>query len=152
LGANPRNADSRIISDGITLNTQSVSGINVTISEGAALVRGTVVTAEGKPVKDRMLIYFVPAEKESASNLLRYFESRSDADGKFELRNVPPGEYLLIAQSRDENRQPGILIRQDSSLRADILRDAQKLNQRLALKPCERIDNFELANQLSIKQ
>ena len=152
LGTNPRNADSRIISDGITLNTQSVSGINITISEGAALVRGTLVTSEGQPVKDRMVIYFVPAEKENASNLLRYFESRSEADGKFELRNVPPGEYLLIPLSTDENRQPGILIRQDASLRADIVRDAQKLNQRLALKPCERIDNLELPNQLSVKQ
>ena len=151
-GLNPRNADARIISDGITLNTQSVSGINVTISEGAALVHGTVVTSEGKPSRDRMLIYFVPAEKENASNLLRYFESRSDADGKFELRNVPPGEYLLIPLSADENRQPGILIRQDSSLRANIVRDAQKLNQHLALKTCERIDNLELPNQLSIKQ
>ncbi len=151
LGASPRSADSRIISDGITLNTQSVSGINVTISEGAALVRGTVVTDEGKPVRDRMIIYFVPAEKEAASNLLRYFETRSEADGSFELRNVSPGEYLVMALHSDENRQPGILIRLDSGLRANIVRDAQKLDRRLALKPCERIDNFELPNQLSSK-
>jgi hypothetical protein len=151
MGVNPRNADSRLISDGITLNSQSVSGINVTIAEGAAFVRGTIVTAEGKPVRDRMLVYFVPAEKESASNLLRYFEVRSEADGAFELRNVPPGEYLLMAQSADENRSAGVLIRQDSALRAGVVRDAQKLNRSITLKPCERNDKFELPYQITLK-
>ena len=150
-GLNPRNADVRIVSDGITLNSQSVSGLNVTLAEGAALIRGTVVTAEGKPVRDRKLVYFVPAEKENAANLLRYFEVRSEADGTFELRHIPPGQYLLMSADADENRPAGVLVRQDSALRTNIVRDAQKLNQSITFKPCDRIDNFELPSQPAIE-
>ncbi len=148
---NPRTTDPRVVSDGVTLTNQSVSGLNVTLGEGAATIRGGVVTAEGKPVKDRLLVYLVPVEKDGSSNLLRYFETRSEADGRFELRNLPPGDYLAVTTSSDENR-PGFLIRQDSSLRAKVIRDAQKLNQSLTLKPCERVENFELPNQPVIKQ
>jgi hypothetical protein len=148
---NPRTTDSRIVSDGVTLTNQSVSGLNVTLGEGAATIRGAVVTAEGKMVKDRLLIYLVPVEKDSSSNLLRYFETRSDADGRFELRYIPPGEYLMAATNSEEDRSPGFLIRQDSSLRAKVVRDAQKLNQGLTVKPCERVENFELSQPV-IKQ
>src|SRR5690349_7932098 len=145
---NPRTTDSRLVSDGVTLSNQSVSGLNVTLSEGAATIRGAVVTAEGKMVKDRLLVYLVPVEKDSTSNLLRYFETRSEPDGRFELRNIPPGEYFAVATSSEAERSPGFLIRQDSNLRAGVVRDAQKLNQTLAVKPCERVENFELAQPI----
>jgi len=148
---NPRTTDSRLVSDGVTLSNQSVSGLNVTLSEGAATIRGAVITAEGKMVKDRLLVYFVPVEKDSASNLLRYFETRSEPDGRFELRNIPPGEYFAVAASSEAERSPGFLIRQDSNLRVGVVRDAQKLNQTLTVKPCERVENFELAQPI-IKQ
>jgi hypothetical protein len=148
-GANPRNADARIVSDGVSVN-QTVSGLNVSIAEGAASVRGTVVTDDGKPVRDRLLIYLVPGEKEN-TNLLRYFETRSDAEGRFELGNLPPGDYLTITANAEENRPPGILIREDSNLRTKVVRDAQKLNQTVTLKPCESVDNFALPNQPVLK-
>ncbi|HEV8139234.1 MAG TPA: carboxypeptidase-like regulatory domain-containing protein [Pyrinomonadaceae bacterium] len=144
LGANPRTVDARVVSEGVSLYNQTVSGLTVTISEGAASVRGTVVTDEGKAVRDRLLVYLMPAEKESASNLFRYFETRSEPDGRFELLNIPPGEYLAAATSIEEDRPPGFLIRQDSNLRAKVVRDAQKSNQTITLKPCERIENFEI--------
>ena len=144
LGANPRTVDARVVSEGVSLYNQTVSGLTVTLSEGAASVRGTVVTDEGKTVRDRLLVYLMPAEKENASNLVRYFETRSEPDGRFELRNIPPGEYLAAATSIDEDRPPGFLIRQDSNLRAKVIRDAQKSNQTITVKPCERIENFEL--------
>ena len=144
LAANPRAVDARVVSDGISLYSQTVSGLTVILSEGAASVRGTIVTDEGKSVRDRLLIYLVPAEKDSAANLLRYFETRSEPDGKFDLHNIPPGEYLMTARSIDDDRPAGFLIRQDSNLRAKVVRDAQKSNQTITLKPCERIENFEL--------
>jgi hypothetical protein len=102
-------------------------------------------------VKDRLLVYLVPVEKDSSSNLLRYFETRSEPDGRFELRNLPPGEYFAVAMSSEEDRSAGFLIRQDSNLRARVVRDAQKLNQSLTIKPCERVENFELSQPV-IKQ
>jgi hypothetical protein len=136
----------------VSVNNQTISGVTATLSEGAALLRGTVVTEEGKAVRDRLLIYLVPAEKESAANLLRYFETRSDADGKFELRNLPPGDYLAVTANLEENRPAGIPVRQDVNVRAKVVRDAQKLNQSLTLKPCERAENFQLPNQPVTKQ
>ena len=144
---NPRTTDSRIISEGVTLTNQTVSGLNIVLSEGAATIRGAVVTADGKPLKDRQLIYLVPGEKESSPNLLRYFETRSEPDGRFELRSIPPGDYLAVTDSMEENRPPGILVRQDANLRNKVVRDAQKLNRSITLKPCERVENFELSNQ-----
>ena len=149
---NPRTSDSRIVSDGMTLTNQSVSGLNIVLSEGAATIRGALVTSEGKPLRDRQLIYLVPGEKDSSSNLLRYFETRSEPDGRFELRNIPPGDYLAVAAGLEENRPLGILVRQDANLRNKVIRDAQKLNQSITLKPCERVENFELPNQPAAKQ
>jgi hypothetical protein len=100
LAANPQAVDSHLISDGIMLNTQSISGLTFTISEGAARVRGNVTAAEGQKLSERALIYLVPAEKEATNNLFRYFEARSETDGAFDVRNVPPGEYLLVAMKR----------------------------------------------------
>jgi len=94
----------------------------------------------------------VPAEKESTPNLLRYFETRSETDGSFELRNLPPGQYLALPQNVEENRPPGILVRQDANLRTKVTRDAQKLNQSITLKPCERVEDFELPNQPVTRQ
>ena len=144
LGANPRTVDTRVISEGVSLSNQTVSGLTVTLGEGAASVRGTVVTDEGKTVRDRLLIYLLPAEKDNVSNLFRYFETPSEPDGRFELRNIPPGDYLVAATSIEEDRPTGLLIRQDSNLRAKVLRDTQKTNKTIALKPCERAENFEL--------
>ena len=152
LRVNPRTADARVVSEGVSLSNQTVSGLSATLGEGAASVHGTVVTDEGKPVRDRLLIYLVPAEKDSAANLLRYFETRSEADGRFELRNLPPGDYLAVATTVEENRAPGILVRQDPNLRTKVIRDAQKLNQSITLKPCETVENFALSNQSIIKQ
>ncbi len=149
LALNPRTTDTRVVSEGVSLTNQTVSGLTVTLGEGAASIRGAVVTSEGKTVKDRLLVYLIPVEKENASNLLRYFETRSDGDGRFELRNVPPGNYFAIATNVEENRPAGILIRQDSNLRAKIVGDA---HQSLTVKPCERVENFELLNQPTIKQ
>lgn len=106
----------------------------------------------GSHAKPRTLaIYLVPVKRKH-SNLLRYFETRSEADGSFELRNLPPGEYLALPTNVEENRPPGIFVRQDANLRTKVTRDVQKLNQSIRLKPCERIEDFELPNQPVTRQ
>jgi hypothetical protein len=102
-----------------------------------------VTVAESRR-SDQIFVYLVPSEKEAASNLLRYFETRSGTDGTFDIRNVPPGEYSLVALKADDDRAPGVLIRQDAALRANVIREAEKSKQKVTLKACERSDNFEL--------
>lgn len=151
LGPNLKSPDSKIISDGIGLKSQSMSGLSVTISEGAAAIRGRLTAAEGQSLPTRAFAYLVPAEKENATNLLRFFEARAGSDGTFAFENVPPGEYSILALNTEAERPPGILIRQDSSLRLAVTREAAKSKQSVTLKACERLENYELPLSLTTK-
>jgi len=145
LGADVRALDPSLISEGITLKNQSVSGLTVTLSEGAAGLRGRVTAGEGQRLPAPLMIYLVPAEKENANNLLRFFEARVTSDGRFTLSNLPPGDYLILAKPADDDRPAGNLIREDAALRTNLIRQAENLKQKMSLKPCERVEDYELA-------
>jgi hypothetical protein len=144
LGAPTKGAEWKVINDGISVK-QSVSGLNVTISEGAAGIRGRLTVAEEQRLPARPIVYLVPAEKENATNPLRYFEGRAESDGTFNLRNVVPGEYLIHARAAEEDTPRMISIRQDSELRTAVTREAEKAKQSVTLKACERLENYEFA-------
>ena len=150
LGPNTKAADWRVISDGIAVK-QSVSGLAITLTEGAAGIRGRLTAAEGERLPSRPMIYLVPVEKENATNLLRYFEGRAESDGTFNLRNVAPGDYLIHARAAVAETTKAISIREDSDLRTAVTREAEKAKQSVTLKPCERLDNFEFAYPAAIK-
>lgn len=58
-------------------------------------VRGQVVSTEGAPIANAK-ISLVMAEGWNAE-----FEAQTDADGKFELHNMPAGVYYIVAEARD---------------------------------------------------
>jgi hypothetical protein len=142
LAPNTKAADWRVISDGIAVK-QSVSGLAITLTEGAAGIRGRLTVAEGERLPSRPMIYLVPVEKENATNLLRYFEGRAESDGIFNIRNVAPGDYLVHARAAEGEIPRVISIREDFDLRTAVTRDAEKAKLSVTLKPCERLDNFE---------
>jgi hypothetical protein len=144
LGATTKGADWKVISDGVSVK-QSVSGLTVTISEGAAGVRGRLTIAEGQRLPERTIVYLVPAEKENATNPLRYFEGRAESDGTFRLRNVVPGDYLIHARAAEADTPRIISIREDPELRTAVTREAEKAKQSVTLKSCERLENYEFA-------
>ena len=144
LGATTKSADWKAITDGVSVK-QSVSGLTVTISEGAAGIRGQLTVAEGQRLPAQTIVYLVPAEKENATNPLRYFEARAESDGTFNLRNVVPGDYLIHARAAEGDAPRMISIREDSEFRTAVSREAEKVKQSVTLKPCERLDNFEFA-------
>ena len=144
LGANTKATDWKVISDGVSVK-QSVSGLTLTISEGAAGLRGRITVAEGQRLPARTIIYLVPAEKENAPNLLRYFEARVESDGAFNIRNVVPGEYLIHARAAEGDTPRLISIREEPDLRTAITREAEKAKQSVTLKACERLENYEFA-------
>ncbi len=145
MGANVRALDPTVISEGITLKNQSVSGLTVTLGEGAAGLRGRVAAGEGQRLPAPLMVYLVPAEKENANNLLRFFETRVATDGRFAISNLPPGDYLILARPADDDRPAGSLVREDAALRTNILRQAENLKQKLTLKSCDRVEDYELA-------
>jgi len=50
-----------------------------------------------------MFAYLVPAEREKAEDILRFFAAQVNADGSFALTNLPPGRYLVIAKPAPES-------------------------------------------------
>lgn len=139
-----QNAISRSAADSFSVKAgEKVSGLTVTFAEGAAVVRGRIAPVENQNLPS-LRLYLVPAEKDSGTNPLRYFESEVGADGSFAIGNIVPGEYLVVALPTDADGQPGGSIRADSVLRTAVLRESDKSKQALALKPCERIDKYEL--------
>ena len=145
LAANTRSSEASIIANGITLKTQTISGLTITMSGGAAGIRGHVTASERQPLPSRVMVYLVPAEKENANSLLRFFETRAASDGKFAINNIAPGDYFIMANISDNDRPAGTPLREDVSLRSVIVREAENVKQKLTLKPCERIDEYELA-------
>jgi hypothetical protein len=104
-----------------------------------------VVTGEGQNLPSAVKIYLVPAERENAENVLRFFEGGIAADGTFAIGNLVPGRYWIIAQpgeAIDTNTMKSI--RSDSALRAKVLRDAEAIKKEISFKPCERVVDYEL--------
>lgn len=144
LGPNTKATDWKVISDGVSVK-QTVSGLTLTISEGAAGLRGRITVAEGQRLPSRTIVYLVPAEKENATNLLRYFEARVESDGAFNIRNVVPGDYLIHARAAEGDTAGMISIREDPDLRTSVTREAEKAKQSVTMKACERLENYEFA-------
>jgi hypothetical protein len=123
---------------------ETVSGLTVTFSEGAASVRGGITAPEEQSLPAPNFVYLVPADKQNTTNLLRYFEAPVAGDGSFAIGNIAPGDYFIVALRSDGDVSTGTAIRADGDLRATVVREAEKLKQRIALKPCERLDKYEL--------
>jgi hypothetical protein len=150
IGAPPavtKTTDQNIPRDGLTVKTgEKISGVTVTITEGAASLHGHLSAREGQRVPQGLRVYLVPAERESAENVLRFFESATDTSAGFAIDNIAPGRYWLIARAPDDV-DPAKLkpIRQEPALRARVLRDAEALKKEIAFKPCEQTLDYELA-------
>jgi hypothetical protein len=149
LSAAARNASLALARDGVTLKTgERLSGLTITITEGAASVRGRVVVPEGQQLPSGVRIYFAPAEKENAGDVLRFFETQAEPDGTFAIGNIAPGKFWLIArqvEASDSNVPKAI--RRDSAFRSTVLREAEGAKNALVLQPCERKLDYELPFQ-----
>jgi hypothetical protein len=142
-----RNASLAVARDGVNLRSgEHLTGLTVTIAEGAAGLRGRISVAEGQQLPGRMSVYLVPIERDSIENVLRFFESRAEPDGSFLIGNIAPGRYWIIAWPVEEN-ESGVAksIRRDPALRAKALREAEALQKEIPFKPCEQATDYVLA-------
>ena len=141
-----RNATAR---DGLTLKSgERFSGLTVTMTEGAASIRGRVTVPEGQRLPTGLSVYVVPVEKESADDVLQFFETRVEPDGTFTIGNIAPGKYWLVARETEARKTASEKhIRRDLELRSAVLREAEKIKKEVPLKPCERLTDYELPLQ-----
>ena len=145
-GAKPTTA---VSNQGIAITTgQRVTGLVVTIAEGAAAVRGKVTTASpGNPLPERVRVYLVPAEPDSVEDMLRYAETEIDSNAAFAITNIAPGKYYLLSrepageQATERNARP---VAWDAAARATLRQQAISANQIVELGRCQRVVEYEL--------
>jgi hypothetical protein len=126
---------------------ERVAGLNITLAEGAAGIKGKVVSAtESARLPDRLRVHLVPAEKVSANDVLRFAEVMAQSDGSFSISNLAPGRYWIIAlPATDDNSsarpQPTAW---DSNDRAALRNAAEATNVVLELQACQRVLDYSI--------
>ncbi len=82
---------------------EEVSGVQVVITDRVTRIAGQLTDAKNVPLRDATVLIY-PTEAE------RWFESsrrlravRQDQRGQWEVKGVPPGEYLAIALDYVDN-------------------------------------------------
>jgi hypothetical protein len=94
----------------------------------------------------------VPAERESAEDVLRFFTVPVNSDGTFGINNLPPGRYWALARVvGDSEPQSDSRLRapEEAGTRAQIRRAAEAAKTAVELKPCQNVSNYELPLKIS---
>ena len=125
---------------------EQLASVTITLMEGAASIRGRQTAAE---TPAGVGIYLVPAEREKAAAVLRYFVSSVDADGAFAFTNLPPGRYFVLAQPLDPQASTLAKLRlpEAAETRAKLRRAAETQKTELELKPCQNLADYKLATK-----
>jgi hypothetical protein len=124
-----------------------LSGLTITMAEGAASFHGRIDLAEGQKLPPKLFVYLVPAEWEKAEDVLRYFASLVSADGSFAINNVAPGHYWAIAQAAGENESnilSKLRLPDETESRAKLQQDAEAAKIEIELKPCWNVTDYHL--------
>ena len=119
-----------------------LTGLTVTLAQGAGLVRGQIPLVEGETLPEKLSVYLVPAEDAQAEDALRYFAAQVTAEGNFWLSNVMPGRYWMLAQPGvDTTRQEISTIRlpDAAETRASLRHAAEQKKTEIELKPCQDV-------------
>ena len=129
-----------------------VAGLNVTLAEGAASLRGQLTTAEGQKLPPKLVIYLAPAERDRADDVLRFFVTPVTSDGTFAIGNLPPGRYWLLARPASEN--PSVMnsklrLPDESTTRSKLRPESEAAKTELELKPCQNVTDYKLPLKLS---
>jgi hypothetical protein len=120
--------------------------LTITLAEGAASIRGRVTTTENQTAPANLNVFVVPAEREKADDVLRYFAVDIASDQSFSADNLPPGRYWIVAQPRLPSDKPGNNLRlPDANENRTKIRTAAELSKNeVELKPCQNLTDYRL--------
>ena len=76
---------------------QNVENVTVVLTDRATEISGTVRDARGASAPALTVIAFSTDQQHWRAQSRRIQVARTDQSGSFRLRNLPPGDYLLIA-------------------------------------------------------
>ena len=117
-----------------------LSGLTITLAQGAASLSGQVADNHS----EQLFLYLVPAEKERAEDVLRFFGAAVGPDGKVALTNLPPGRYWSLVKSNTEVLTDKLRMPDQKELRASLRREAEAAKSAIDLKPCQHLTDFKL--------
>ncbi len=124
-----------------------LASITVTLTDGAASLSGKLAQArEGDTLPARVRVHLIPAEPTAAESLLRYSELVT-ATGAFNLINLAPGKYWLLAKPVVEEISSTTLpapIAWDAVERARLRKEAEAAKIEIELKSCQRVKDYVL--------
>ncbi len=123
---------------GIQLKSgEKLTGVIVTLAEGAAGLKGTTDNARGK-----QQIHLIPAEKENADDVLRYAQTNTTGEGAFQFKHIAPGRYFVLAKSANDDSAK---LAWDAARRAALRKEAEAAGNIVEFAACQRIDGFKLS-------
>jgi hypothetical protein len=132
-----------LANDGLLVKPgDEISDIVVTLAYGAALVKGKVTTDAGRQPAG-VHLYLVPAEPKSAYAISLYAETAVNEDGTFQLANVSPGRYFVVAYALDQTASTSPReVFWDAKRRGELRRIAAGGKIAVTLRPCERVSDL----------
>ena len=129
---------------GVTVKSnEKLTGLAITLAEGAAGLSGRVA---GEKLPARLRVHLVPAEKDAAAEVLRYYEVVS-RDGNFALSNLAPGKYWLLARAVPDDESEEKMAKPtawEAMERTKLRREAETANQGIEFTTCQRVKDFAL--------
>ncbi len=121
------------------------TGIELSISEGAASLTGKVVAArEGQKLPSGLRVYVIPAEATAADELLRYREAALGQSDSFEFKHLAPGKYWLLARPASDGEANSVKAAFDPIQRAQLRGEAEAAKNQIELKSCGRVKDSML--------
>ncbi|HSE22536.1 MAG TPA: carboxypeptidase-like regulatory domain-containing protein [Pyrinomonadaceae bacterium] len=123
-----------------------ISGLTLTLAEGAGSVRGKVKGDTETKIPPDLYVYLVPAEREKADDIFRYSGSKVESDGSFALNNLAPGRYWAITQvAGSAQLSPEELwLPSSADARQQLRRDAQSIGKEISIKPCQNVNDYQV--------
>jgi Carboxypeptidase regulatory-like domain len=118
-----------------------LSGLTITLAQGAASLRGQLSIAEGETLPAKLFVYLVPAEREKADDVLRFYAAAVSAEGKIAVNNLAPGRYWILVKPAIDGKlqSPG-----EAEMRTRLRRDAEAGKNEIEFKPCQNVVDFKL--------
>ncbi len=130
---------------------ERVTGLKATLAEGAASISGQVELPEDRR-SDRIVFYVVPAEKDRADDVLRYFAAPVVDDGTFSLDHVPPGRYWTIAKvvtTENDTNTTALRLPLAAAARVRLRREGEAGKSEIELRPCQTVRNHKVSVTLN---
>ena len=130
-------------------SSEKLTGLTITLSQGAASVRGQVAKSDSK-FDSGLRVYLVPAERDKPDDPLRYFTTLVADDGTFFLTSVPPGKYSIFTQQSSAGvpANSDLLHLPDAlEARTRLRRAGEAVKSQVELRPCQNLPEITLTQR-----